>query len=63
MLRRFRESGYWTGAVGKVFHDFGANPGEVASYEVLLVTPIRETFEAEYGVIDQGNARQIASWL
>ena len=42
MLRRFRESGYWTGAVGKVFHDFGANPGEVASYEVLLVTPIRE---------------------
>ncbi|HIF00114.1 MAG TPA: hypothetical protein EYQ63_24690, partial [Fuerstia sp.] len=67
MPQRFNESGYWTGAVGKVFHNSGADPGEVAWHEMLrfendempLVTPIREKFEAEHGSVDQGKARRL----
>ena len=33
--QRFKESGYWTGSVGKVFHNTTTDPGEVAWNEVL----------------------------
>ena len=67
MPQRFKESGYWTGAVGKVFHNSGADPGEVAWHEVLRfendempqVTPIRKKFEAEHGSVDHGKARRL----
>ncbi len=67
MPQRFKQSGYWTGAVGKVFHNPAADPGEVAWHEMLrfendempLVTPIREKFEAEHGSVDQGKARRL----
>jgi iduronate 2-sulfatase len=67
MPQRFKESGYWTGAVGKVFHNSGADPGKVAWNEVLrfendempLVTPVREKFEAEHGAVAQGKARRL----
>ena len=63
--QRFRESGYWTGAVGKVFHN-KHDPGESAWDEMVrfendelpLVTPIREKFEAEYGSIAKGKTRR-----
>lgn len=65
--QRFKESGYWTGAVGKVFHNEQADPGEVAWNEVLrftneempMVTPIRKAFEAEHGPVDKGKARRL----
>ena len=65
--QRFKESGYWTGAVGKVFHNEQVDPGEVAWNEVLrftndempMVTPIRKAFEAEHGPIDKGKARRL----
>ena len=65
--QRFKESGYWTGAVGKVFHNANTDPGELAWDEVLrfendempLVTPIRKAFEAEHGSIEKGPARRL----
>lgn len=67
MPQRFKESGYWTGAVGKVFHNEKMDHGEVAWDQVLrfkndempMVTPIRETFEAEHGSIEEGKARKL----
>ncbi len=67
MPQRFKESGYWTGAVGKVFHNAKIDPGEVAWHEVLrfendelpMVTPIREKFEAKHGSIEKGKARKL----
>lgn len=67
MPQRFKESGYWTGAVGKVFHNEKIDPGEVAWDQVLRfendempsVTPIREKFEAEHGSIAEGKARRL----
>ncbi|MEL7500713.1 MAG: sulfatase [Planctomycetota bacterium] len=64
--QRFKESGYWTGAVGKVFHNEKLDHGEVAWDKVLrfendempMVTPIRETFEAEHGPITEGKSRR-----
>ena len=35
MPQRFKESGYWTGSVGKVFHNTNNDPGEMAWNEVL----------------------------
>ena len=66
MPQRFRESGYWTGAVGKVFHNEKIDPGEVAWNQVLrfdndempMVTPIRKKFEAEHGSIESGKSRR-----
>ena len=66
MPQRFKESGYWTGAVGKVFHNPQIDPGDVAWHQVLrfendempMVTPIREKFEAEHGSIASGKARR-----
>jgi len=67
MPQRFKESGYWTGSVGKVFHNAKVEPGEVAWNEFLrfendempMVTPIRKAFEAKHGPIDQGEARKL----
>jgi iduronate 2-sulfatase len=62
----FKEAGYWTGAVGKVFHNSKADPGDVAWNEVLrfendelpLVTRVRKKFEAEHGPISERKHRQ-----
>ena len=63
----FKQAGYWTGAVGKIFHDVKLDPGETSWDKVLrfqndelpMVTPIREAFEAEHGSIEQGEARRL----
>lgn len=65
--QRFKESGYWTGAVGKVFHNSGVDPGDLAwntmerfeNDEMPMVTPIREAFEAEHGSVEQGKTRSL----
>ncbi|MBP88773.1 MAG: hypothetical protein CMJ64_19015 [Planctomycetaceae bacterium] len=65
--QRFKEVGYWTGGVGKVFHNTNADPGEVAWDEVVrfendelpMVTPIRKAFEAKHGPIDKGHSRRL----
>jgi iduronate 2-sulfatase len=67
MPQRFKESGYWTGAVGKVFHNEKTDPGNVAWNEVLrfandelpIVTQARKKFAAEYGPIDRGELRRL----
>ncbi|MGB7343460.1 MAG: sulfatase-like hydrolase/transferase, partial [Pirellulaceae bacterium] len=66
MPQRFKESGYWTGAVGKVFHNEKFDHGDVAWNQVLrfendelpMVTPLREKFEAEHGPITEGKSRR-----
>ena len=35
MPQRFKQAGYWTGSVGKVFHNTKTDPGETAWDEVL----------------------------
>ncbi len=67
MPQRFKESGYWTGSVGKVFHNERIDQGDVAWNEGLrfeddempMVTPIRENFEAEHGPITTGKTRKL----
>ncbi len=66
MPQRFKEAGYWTGAVGKVFHNVKNDPGETAWHrmerfendEMPFVVPIRERFEAEHGSVARGKARR-----
>lgn len=66
MPQRLKQAGYWTGSVGKVFHNTKVDPGPTAWNEVLrfendempMVTPIREKFEAEHGSIAKGRARR-----
>ncbi|MGB7328616.1 MAG: sulfatase [Rubripirellula sp.] len=67
MPQCFKEAGYWTGAVGKVFHNEKIDPGEVAWDQMLrfendempMVTPIREAFEAEHGSVTVGKSRKL----
>ena len=67
MPQCFKEAGYWTGAVGKVFHNTKIDPGEVAWHKTLrfendempMVTPIRKRFEAEHGSITEGKSRRL----
>lgn len=67
MPQRFKDSGYWTGAVGKVFHNEKMDHGEVAWDQVLrfendempMVTPLREKFEAEHGSVTEGKSRKL----
>ena len=67
MPQRFKESGYWTGSTGKVFHNTSTDPGDVAWHEFVrfeneempMVTPIRKAFEAEHGPVDEGKARRL----
>lgn len=64
--QHFKESGYWTGAVGKVFHNVKVDPGDAAwdrvhrfeNDELPMVTPIRQKFERENGSINKGKARR-----
>lgn len=67
MPQRFKEAGYWTGAVGKVFHRPDHDPGDLAWHQVHrfsndempLVTPHREKFEAQHGSIQAGPSRKL----
>lgn len=67
MPEQFKKSGYWTGAVGKVFHNLRTDPGDIAwnktlrfeNDEMPMVTPIRKSFEAEHGPITEGKARRL----
>ncbi len=67
MPEAFQKSGYWTGAVGKVFHNPGTDPGETAWHQSLrfendelpMVTKAREQFEAQHGSIERGRTRQL----
>ncbi len=60
----FKESGYWTGGVGKIYHTGKVDPGEVAwderhffeNDELPMVAPIREQWEKEHGKI--GSSRE-----
>jgi arylsulfatase A-like enzyme len=60
MPQFFKESGYWTGGVGKVFHTPRHNPGEVAwseshfyaNDELPVVTAARKKFEGENGSVE-----------
>ncbi len=66
MPQWFKQSGYWTAAVGKVFHNPQTDPGDLAwdemhrfgNDEMPMVTPIREKFEAEHGPITRGKVRR-----
>ncbi len=63
----FRAAGYWTGAVGKVFHKHGDNPGgdtwDVAeSYqndEMPIERAVRERFELRHGPITEPRNRRV----
>ena len=63
----FRQHGYWTGGVGKIFHNEKTDPGEAVwnqygrfeNDEMPLVTPVRKAFEAEHGSVATGKARRL----
>ena len=60
MPQQFKESGYWTGSVGKIFHSSRHQPGEAAwdeqvmfqNDELPLVTRARKIYESEHGSVD-----------
>ncbi|MCR9200424.1 MAG: sulfatase [Planctomycetaceae bacterium] len=61
MPQFFKEHGYWTAKVGKVFHNSRTNPGELAwsnnqpryvNDELPVVTAARLKFEQQHGSID-----------
>jgi iduronate 2-sulfatase len=64
--RTFRQAGYWTASVGKVFHKHGDNPGgdtwdlaEVSENDELEIERIaREKFEREHGPVTSAKNRQ-----
>jgi len=66
MPQFFKESGYWTGSVGKIFHSPRHEQGEVAWNEFLrfendelpVVAAARKEFEAENGSIDEPKNRK-----
>ena len=66
MPQFFKESGYWTGSVGKVFHSPRHEHGEVAwdefhrfeNDELPVVTEARKKFEAESGSVEEGKNRK-----
>ena len=61
MPQNFKDNGYWTASVGKIFHSTRHQHGEVAWHEQImfqndelpLVTRARNTYEAEHGSVDQ----------
>lgn len=63
----FKEDGYWTGSVGKVFHNAEMEPGDEVWNEYIrfendempMVTPFREAFEAKNGSIEDGVAKKL----
>lgn len=67
MPQFFKENGYWTAGVGKVFHNAKSNHGEIAwneslrfeNDELAVVREARLEFESEHGSIDkQPNKRK-----
>ncbi len=65
MPQFFKENGYWTGSVGKVFHSPRHEHGEVAWHEwhrftndeLPVVTAARIKFEREHGPVDRSGNR------
>ncbi len=62
----FKQNGYWTAGVGKVFHNPKTNPGDVAWHQFEMFqndespveAKLRKTFEAKHGsVSDEKNER------
>ncbi len=66
MPQCFKQAGYWTASVGKVFHNPNVDPGEVAWNKVLRfdndempsVAQARKAFEAQHGPVGQGKNRR-----
>ena len=66
MPQFFKENGYWTASVGKVFHSPRHEQGETAwnefhrfeNDELPVVAAERKKFEAEHGSVDQGKNRK-----
>ncbi|MGE4550384.1 MAG: sulfatase, partial [Opitutales bacterium] len=56
----FKKHGYWTGGVGKIYHNTKTDPGDIAWHknlrfendELPAVTEARKKFEAERGSVD-----------
>jgi arylsulfatase A-like enzyme len=67
MPQFFKENGYWTGSVGKVFHSPRHEHGEIAwnefhrfeNDELPVVTEARKKFETEHGSIEEGKNRKL----
>ncbi|MFT5109545.1 MAG: arylsulfatase A-like enzyme [Pseudoalteromonas tetraodonis] len=67
MPQFFKQNGYWTGSVGKVFHSTRHEHGEVAwsefhrfeNDELPVVTAARLQFEADNGSVDDGKNRKV----
>tara|TARA_R110002049_G_scaffold2750_4_gene21957 strand:+ start:125266 stop:126834 length:1569 start_codon:yes stop_codon:yes gene_type:complete len=65
MPQHFKENGYWTASVGKVFHSPRHEHGEVAWHqhqrfendELPVVAAARKEFESNHGPVDQGKNR------
>lgn len=66
MPQFFKQNGYWTASVGKVFHSPRHEHGEVAwdenirfdNDELPVVRAAREKFESEFGSVDDGPNRK-----
>ena len=65
--QHFKQNGYWTASVGKIFHNAKNEPGEVAwnefhkfeNDELAVAIEAQKKFEAEYGSIeDRNNVRK-----
>ena len=61
----FKENGYWTACVGKIFHNAKTDPREAAHHilrfqndELPVVREARLKFEKEYGSVEKGPNRK-----
>ncbi len=71
MPQVFKNNGYWTAAVGKVFHNTKADPGDVAWHEVLrfnneanpVERKLRKAYEAEHGPLQDEDDRSWRRYL
>ena len=67
MPQCFKEQGYWTASVGKVFHSPKHEPGQLAwnefqrfeNDEMPHVVAARKAFEAKHGRVDKGQNRRL----
>ncbi|TWT97370.1 Arylsulfatase [Neorhodopirellula pilleata] len=66
MPQYFKDNGYWTASIGKVFHNEKADHGDVAwsdappwfeNDELPVVTEARNKFEQEYGSVEKAANR------
>ncbi|MEC9093257.1 MAG: sulfatase [Planctomycetota bacterium] len=66
MPQFFKQNGYWTASVGKVFHSTRHEPGEIAWHEferfqndeLPVVSEARRKFEAEHGSVEKNSNRR-----